>query len=249
MAAVDLPEDLLQRKEIAGLVSGHQAQTSDRFHADLYRRILQNRHKGQGIIEVGCFSGGSTIVLGHLCEQLGWPFHVLDINQAYIDLTKTVLDRVGDRSAPIFFAGTLEKFAQVHRLDYRINTIFIDANHDYEFVRKDIRSIYGLNRRPHFAAFHDYSLRTSNPAHGNIHVDRAIHDSWGERLPLERIGIQFGPDPVPSRHRPSPSGSYWEANGSEAVMIALADVGLPADLGLLRRLRIMANWRDKIVGR
>lgn len=247
--AEDLPEDLLERKKIASSVPGHQPQTSACFHADLYRRILENRHKGQGIVEVGCFSGGSTIVLGHLCEQLGWPFHVIDINQAYIDLTKTVLDRVGDRSAPIFFAGTLEEFAQAHRLDYRINTILIDANHDYEFVRKDIQSIYSLNRRPHFAAFHDYSLRSSNPAHGNIRVDRAIHDSWGARLPLERIGIQFGLDPAPSRQRPSPSGSYWEANGSEAVMIALADVGLPADLGLLRRLRIMANWRDKVASR
>ena len=217
-------QDALARREVAvKAAAGYDPQTSVKFQEDLSREIFLRRNVGRGIIEVGCYSGGTTIILGKLCEELGWPLFVVDVAQQFIDLTRSVLDAVGDTSDKHFFTGTFAEFVEVADPFAYIYTVFIDACHHYEFVRGDIETIYKLRNRPFHAAFHDYSLRSSD---GKIGVDRAIHDCWGENAPFIRIGHQISPlPPVPSS-----IGDYWEPNGSEGAFVNLGDVVDPAQI-------------------
>ncbi len=69
--------------------------------------------------------------------------------------------------------------------------------------------------------FHDFSLRAVNPDSRTAAVDSAILDSWGQDVPLLRVGSQYGEDPFHSIRHPSSRGSYIEAGGTEAVLVEL----------------------------
>jgi len=200
---------------------GFLPETGPEIHSDLFRYLTEQRGRGAGIIEVGCFKGASSILFAYLCDKYGWPFYSLDITPEYLEYTRKLLHELGLGSGGRFFLGSLEKFGRETRLAERPALVFIDANHSYPEVVKDIRALYELNRRPRAVAFHDFSLRSSNPADGRIFVDRAIFDCFGNGVEYRRIGQQFGENPVPSAESPSPAGAYWERNGSEGVLIEL----------------------------
>jgi hypothetical protein len=107
-------------------------------------------------------------------------------------------------------------------LEHKPLLVFVDGDHTYSGVVKDIKAIYQLNRRPYAMAFHDSSLRSFK--YENTHADKAIHDAFGRGVKYKRIGVQFGEHPTPSRDKPSASGSYWEYNGSEAVIVEIDSV-------------------------
>jgi hypothetical protein len=120
----------------------------------------------------------------------------------------------------VFFCGTFQDFVAQHKSTTPLNTVFIDADHTYDYVRADLESLYHLPARPVNAAFHDYSLRSEKPELSNLGVDRAIHDVWGAQARLIRIGQQFDDD----QPKVSATGSYYEANGTEGVFVRLDEV-------------------------
>src|SRR5260370_37559594 len=122
------------------------------------------------------------------------------------------------------------------KLEGRPNTVFIDANHEYEFVRQDIETLYHLTQPPWHVAFHDYSLRSLD---GLIGVDRAIHEIWGPDAPLIRIGWPIGLDPQPV----SELGHNWEPNGSEGAFFEFDSLRIP---WRSRRRRAMRPCRSNV---
>jgi hypothetical protein len=116
----------------------------------------------------------------------------------------------------------MAEFAEVIRLEHKPLLVFVDGDHTYSGVVKDIKAIYQLNRRPYTIAFHDFSLRSFR--YENIDVNKAIYHAFGEKVEYKRIGVQFGEHPTPSRDNPSEDGSYWEYNGSEAVIVEIDSV-------------------------
>ncbi|MCJ7640695.1 MAG: class I SAM-dependent methyltransferase, partial [Desulfobacterales bacterium] len=116
---------------------------------------------------------------------------------------------------------TMNSFVEEVKLEENPLLIFVDGNHTYSAVVNDIMAIYQLNRRPYAAAFHDFSLRTRNPSHGNIKVDQAIFDCFGLSVDYIRIGVQYGECPKLSSHNPSEEGFYHESNGSEGVIVEI----------------------------
>jgi len=218
--------------EQAAKVPDFSGQTSDQYRKDIFQFVTWNWHIGRGIIEVGCFHGGASVFLAYLCKIFGWPFYTVDINRGYLEFTQKLLERLGLAQNAVFFLGTLEQFAEKQALTNAPALIVIDGNHDYDAVKADIACISKLSRRPHAAAFHDFSLRSHNPAHGKIFVDKAIYDSFppGFDIRMSRIGVQFAPLPLDATgfytgDRPSPTGTYWDREGSEGVIITLDEAG------------------------
>jgi len=198
-------------------------ETGPEIHGDLFRYVQDNQGRGGGIIEVGCFRGGSSILFAYLCAKHGWPFYTLDVSKEYLGYTKALLETLGLRAEATFFLGTMQDFARDIRLAAPPLLVFIDGNHDYPEVVKDIDAAYRLDRRPYALGFHDFALRSHNPADGRIRVDRAIFDCFGDDVPYLRIGQQFGENPVPGAENPTAAGAYWEKNGSEGVIVEIHD--------------------------
>lgn len=96
----------------------------------------------------------------------------------------------------------------------------IDGAHDYESVCNDIHSYLQLNKISYAVAFHDFSLRYPPDL---AHVDKAIYDSFGENIPLKKIGEQIDANTFfPTKEKPNKDeGYYWEFNGTEGVILLL----------------------------
>lgn len=204
-----------------------EAQTTTRLHMDLFDYVGENRDRGAGIVEVGCFRGGSSILLAYLCQRHGWPFITLDTNAEALRLTSALLRDLGLLDGARFHLGTLDSLATGVELERSPVLVFVDACHAYPSVVEDIRAVYRLNRRPHAVAFHDFSLRSRDDP--EIRVDRAILDCFGTGVPLLNIGTQFVGEPEQARAASDPESVYsWETPGTEGVIIELASVEMSA---------------------
>jgi len=212
-----LPQTLLDLQIQAKARADFHPETSSVMHADLYHYILNHHELGHGIIEIGCYKGASSLVLAYACHELGMHFQTIDVNSTYLEDTRRLLTDLGLGERASFFQGTMTEYATQTQLDKSPLLVFVDGNHAYPAVLQDIQAIYNLNQRPSAIAFHDFSLRSYR--YEGIRVDRAILTAFGQDVELIRIGHQFGEHPTPSREQPSASGSYWEAFGSEGVIV------------------------------
>jgi predicted O-methyltransferase YrrM len=212
-----LPQPLVALQAQAQLRSDFHPETSSVLHADLYHYVVSHHTQGHGLLEIGCYKGSSSLVLAYAARELGMPFQTIDINRAYLDDTRHLLEDLGLADRVSYFHGTMTEFAQRVDLDRCPLLVFVDGDHTYPAVVRDIQAIYQLSQRPAAIAFHDYSLRSHR--YDGIRVDLAIRAAFGPSVELRRIGVQFGAQPVPSRAQPSASGSYWEIDGSEGVIV------------------------------
>jgi hypothetical protein len=212
-------KSFLSRRAIAASKLGCEPQTSELFQADMVREIMANRASGRGIIEVGCYTGGTSVVLAALCAEMNWPLYVIDTHEPYVDFAVALAAEVSANHEVIGFAGTFQDFVATAAVPDRLNTIFIDANHIYEYARGDLETALRLG--PRLVALHDYSLRAID---GTLGVDRAVHTLLGADVPIIRIGHQIGEAP----QEPNSFGHYWEPGGSEGIVLDLDCVGVSA---------------------
>jgi hypothetical protein len=238
---MDFPDRLYQR---ARLQPDFDGQTSDTLLHEVLDYVWAHRERGEGIIEVGCYRGNSSLLLGYLCGQLHWPFHIVDVDLEYLDYVRELLTAVGLHADTHFHHGTFGEFSADVDLSSAPVLVFIDGDHRYAGVGADIQTLFRLNRRPYCAIFHDFSLRyrtEMRPDLANVQVDEAILDSLGRSLLFKRMGLQFPNGTIDS---PTPGETYWKRNGSEAVAVELAGLrvrDLPAPVvprpGVLARVR------------
>ena len=215
-----LPQPLLELRAQAQKRPDFHPETSPVLHEDLYRYILDHRDNGHGVIEIGCYKGSSSLVLAYACRELGMPFHTIDINASFLEDTRQLLSDLNLAKGTSFFRGTMNDFVKQIRLEEKPLLVFVDGDHSYAAVLEDIQAIYRLNQRPAALAFHDFSLRSFR--YEGIRVDQALSAVFGPQVQFQRIGAQFGENPKPSKEQPSASGSYWEAFGSEGVIVETA---------------------------
>jgi len=206
--------------ETARARAGFEAQTTTQLHQDLFDYVGANRDRGAGIVEVGCFRGGSSVLLAYLCRCYGWPFYTLDTDPEALRITGALLRDLGLAEVTRLHLGSLDSLAAGVELERTPVLVFVDAHHAYPSVVRDIRAVYRLNRRPHAVAFHDFSLRSRDDA--EIQVDRAILDCFGTSVPLVRIGMQFEDGPGGAAR--GESAYWWEAPGTEGVIVELPSV-------------------------
>jgi predicted O-methyltransferase YrrM len=200
--------------------AGFEAQTTTQLHQDLFDYVGANRDRGAGIVEVGCFRGGSSVLLAYLCRSYGWPFYTVDTDPAALRITGALLRDLDLADVTRLHLGSLDSLAAAVELERAPVLVFVDAHHAYPSVVRDIRAVYRLNRRPHAVAFHDFSLRSRDD--DAIRVDRAILDCFGASVPLVPIGTQFAEGAADDGL--APSAYWWESPGTEGVIVELPAV-------------------------
>lgn len=70
---------------------GQFSWTSAEYQADVLGFIIENRNKGGGLVEVGCYKGGLSSQLAFLCKEFGWPFYTMDVEPSFLELTRSLL--------------------------------------------------------------------------------------------------------------------------------------------------------------
>src|SRR5262249_30685368 len=150
--------------EIRGKLHAHGSHswTSATFQNQLLSFIQLNAQRGDFVIEVGCARGGMTAQLAHLTDALGKELHVVDVDQAMLDhAAEAVREATGSiPDSTHFFRGDLRSFLTRPRVSDRCIIAFIDGDHRYAGVIRDIRALVDSHLvRPFSIAFHDYALR------------------------------------------------------------------------------------------
>lgn len=197
---------------------GHESMTTLKYRDNLIRYILSTTGKCKGIVELGIFRGGISVLLAHICRRFRWPLYLVDISPDFISVTKELIGSLMPTDHVVFFEGTLRTFAKEVELR-ETPLIIVDGDHSVRGVLEDICGIYELNLRPFAAIFHDFSLRQDEADWG---VARAICRSFGPKVPMIRIGQQFVEGfSYCTKESPSAEGVYWDDDGSEGVIIEL----------------------------
>jgi cephalosporin hydroxylase len=193
--------------------------TSREYQDDILNYLLEYRHRGCGVIEVGCYKGGLSALIACLCREFKWPFYTIDIDEAAVTSTRNLLSLLDLSQDVTFHHGTLASFVSIMAMNDRPALIILDGDHRYEAVLNDIHDVYRLKRLPYAAVFHDFSLR--HPTSGEK-VDQAVKDSLGDR-PIRQIGARMdGSGKYPTKDKPSDDGHWWEVPGSEGAIVELA---------------------------
>ncbi len=193
--------------------------TSLRFQDDLLDFILQNREKGGGLIEVGCYHGGLTAQLSFIAKKVGLAFDVIDIDPHYLKVAADTVCRVGLEGVPTFHEMDLSSYVRASAFSSGPLMVFVDGDHRYEGVVEDIRAIRSISPAPFSCAFHDFSLRYADGPLTIVRVDRAILDEFGDSVSLIPIGEVAGDGLL--RTSPQEDRHYHESGAPEGVIIKL----------------------------
>jgi hypothetical protein len=192
--------------------------TSLKYQDDILQYLIENRDRGHGVIEVGCYKGGLSALLAHVCKQFKWPFYTIDVDRTAVQSTDELLTVLGLRDCASIHLGTLSSFVKETTLKRAPALIVLDGDHRYDAVVEDIADTYRLNHRPISAVFHDYSLR--HPT-SDEKVDEAVRDSFGD-WPVRHIGAQMvGQEEYPTKEKPAEDGHWWQVPGSEGAIVEL----------------------------
>jgi hypothetical protein len=212
-----LPVDMLQVRET--LVNANIfTQTSIEFQDDLLRVAASCFERGGDFVELGCFRGGLSAQLCYLAAHFERKTIICDINESYLQEAFRAVALVGAMSGAEYFHGTLSDLAlSVCAKD--VIGVFIDGDHRYEAVAADIRSLGAFSSSPRIVAFHDFSLRSTQPELGSVRVDLAVRDAFKGNAIFRPMGQVAGLGALPTD--PSDDGTYCEAGFPEGVWCEL----------------------------
>ena len=132
------------------------------------------------IVEIGSFMGRSTYALLHGCKGTVWAVdHFRKFGE--IDLWKEFQKNVGHyknlKVLKMLSTNGAKKFK-----DKSVDMVFIDASHDYEAVRGDIKSWYPKAKK--LICGHDY--KSKHPG-----VMQAVKERFGEVEVFETIWFKY----------------------------------------------------------
>lgn len=198
---------------------GNHSHTSLKFQDDLLFYATKFAAHGNCIIEVGSWKGGLSAQFAYLARKLGQRFVVIDNNATYLEYARAAVEATGAGDSTSFHLGDFQSFAVTADPEIRPTLVLIDADHHYDAVAADIRTLYAMTSRPYAAAFHDFSLRYSTPELSNVRVDRALIDAFGEDFQHIKIGEVAAPGGPTLQITPQPDGHYHELGYSEGVLI------------------------------
>ena len=192
--------------------------TSQEYQDDILNYLIENRGRGCGVIEVGSYKGGLSVLLAFLCREFEWPFYTIDIDETAVTSTRNLLSALDLLEGTTIHHGTLASFVPTVALNERPALIILDGDHRYEAVVDDLENVYRLNALPYATVFHDFSLR--HPTSGEM-VDQAVKDCLGD-WPVRHIGaLMDGGEKYPTIDKPSDDGHWWDVPGSEGALVEL----------------------------
>jgi hypothetical protein len=192
--------------------------TSEKFQDDLLFFASKFAAHGNTMIEVGCWKGGLSAQFAYLARKLGQRFVVIDTEADCLEHARAAVEMAGGSDSTRFHHGDFQSFVATVDPEIRPTLVLIDADHRYDAVVSDIRTLYSMPSRPYSAAFHDCSLRISTPELSNVRVDLALHHAFGEDFEHVEIGEIAGMGKY-LRVTPAADGHYHERGCSEGALI------------------------------
>lgn len=139
---------------------------------------------GGTLVEVGSFAGESAVVFAQsgkfiriICVDPWGSIEgeLPELAQWYLDYDMDAVEREFDeRTAPypVIEKRKMTSEEAAEDMDYRVNMVYIDAVHEYEFVKQDIELWTPKVRSGGWICGHDYSLRFPG-------VVRAVNEAFG----------------------------------------------------------------------
>lgn len=124
-----------------------------RIERTAYQEFIEHNQYLKDRITINNFIGGS-----HKKWELQHIYH------EFLDNTK---------SLPIHVIRDLSDMAACHFADHSLDFVFIDADHDYEYVKKDIDAWFPKVKKGGILAGHDYHVGQNN-------VERAVKE-WSKK--------------------------------------------------------------------
>ncbi len=211
---------------------GNHSHTSLKFQDDILNFIREHAHRGEAVIEVGCYRGGMTGQLADICAELDKRLYVIDIDEDYLEIAKASVRAVTNNGNVRYYHGDLPGFARDRVCNRPVILVVIDGDHSYRGVVEDITALYSMNPLPYAAAFHDFSLRYAASHLDDIRVDLAIRDSLGPRVQPWQLGEVAGQGAT-LRTKPGEEDSHYHEQGiPEGVLLICADHVLQRTSGM-----------------
>jgi predicted O-methyltransferase YrrM len=167
-------------------------------YQEIFDEAVDKANDGDNFLEIGCFLGKST---EYLCRKIKNSnkkinLFVMDLFEAQsIECKHIDCVQVGDDLLPIFkeniklyldFVTILKGDSQILHtsIKEKFSFIFIDANHEYESVKKDLNNYYAKLNEGGIFAGHDYTENCGVPIAVNefalqLNKDiRVVNSSW-----------------------------------------------------------------------
>jgi SAM-dependent methyltransferase len=224
---------------------GDHSWTSATFQNQLLSFIQINAWRGDFVIEVGCARGGLTAQLAEVTSGLGKALYVVDVDQSMLDHAARAVEEAAGAIPDLthFFRGDLKSFVARPRASDRCILVFIDGDHRYSGVIKDIHALLDSRlARPLSVAFHDYALRYDDESLADVRVDEAIRHVLRNET-LVPIGELSGLTSLASEPSTETLRAYYEKGGSEGVLVTVSHGFLRRVAGRLRRQSLALGGR------
>jgi predicted O-methyltransferase YrrM len=111
---------------------------------------------GDTILEIGVYRGRSAVVslLGSIASNKSPKYYGVDISEPDLKIAKEVLTKFALINYANFFLGNIEQFLKVNKI--KPTMVFVDGDHSYEQVKKDLETILPYLSRETPVLCHDY---------------------------------------------------------------------------------------------
>ena len=197
-------------------------QCTEQWYFDIFQHFLKHFGQTRHVVELGCFTGGSTRWLYVASRLFNFTLDVVDANLDNLAAARErVLDACGEIGEGVrFFHGDLCTYVdQVARHERRsATTIHHDGPHSFHECLQDFASLYFIRDTLLHLIIQDTNLRSANIDLYSF-VDMAAYAVFGLNHPFQPIGKQLKVDaPVWN------AKIYFEDNEPEGKIIPMRDV-------------------------
>ncbi|MET0555777.1 MAG: class I SAM-dependent methyltransferase [Vicinamibacteria bacterium] len=161
------------------------------LEGDAYKLYELARFAGDVILDLGAYGGRSAVVelkgaLGRADRAFAPQVYSLDLDPAAIRRSLGTLQSFGLEQHVLLFQGPVDAFFQTH--DVGPSLVFVDADHRYEGVRRDLDTLSAVLAPGVPVLCHDYLNRENDT--GELGVRRAATE-W-EEAGVVRFAGAFG---------------------------------------------------------
>jgi len=131
---------------------------------EMYNQLLKLDEKSK-VVELGCFHGRSSTVIGEASQIVGFKFWCVDNfsidgEDAEKNFRKYILDRYKNC---ILLKESTDSAAARWKPEYEIDYLHIDANHQNEGITADCENWLGFVKSGGVVQFHDYVNKVAFP--------------------------------------------------------------------------------------
>lgn len=197
---------------------GSHSHTSNRFQEDVLSILDETLRSGEAVLELGCYRGGlSAIMANHITGKIA-ELWVVDFDPNMTSHASGLLKQFGLDMNVRFRACTLQQLVREGGYPENVSLAVIDADHRYQSVLEDIRTLKRLEHRPRRIIFHDYGLRyPEGSVFTDVNVQRAVQEEFNNS-DIRLIGSAPGQGGLGTADNPGKSDGCFFVDREGAVV-------------------------------